>query len=661
MLAGAGTGKTTTLCRAGRVADRPGRGARARPAADLHAARRARDARARALLPRALAQGPARGAGGGRHLPLGRPPLRAPPRVGARPAGRLRRARRRRRGRPARPRAPGGTAYGQTGRRFPRKATLLDIYSRTVNAQRPLRERAGRGLPVVRATTPTTSRGCSSTTARASAGSGVLDLDDLLLYWRALAQRRGRRRRSSARGDRPRARRRVPGRQRAPGRPRPRRCAASGPTSPWSATTCRRSTASARPRAEHILAFPEHFPGAAVVTLERNYRSTQPLLDVANAVAAQAERALPQGAARRAPGRPRARARAVPRRGRAGDGGLRARARRARAGRRAARAGGAHARRRTTPTCSSSSSRAATSRTSSTAGCATSRPRTSRTSWPCCAWPTTRPTSWRGSACCSCSRASGRRPRGACSRRSSPTPAAWSTCSRAGRPRTARSRPRRADRRTPWSRPWAPRSDEPAAGRARRGAARRAGSARRGALPRRRRAPARPRRAGGGRRPVARPRPLRRRPRARSAGLELGPGRARQPRRGLARAHHGALGQGPRVALGPRARALRRQLPLRHGGGRSRGDRGGAPAALRRAHAGSARPAPLRAAALLPPPARASTTATGTASRRASSPPTSSRCAVAPTAPGSMSTRPARSTAARGSPRIEVSVDALFR
>ena len=28
---------------------------------------------------------------------------------------------------------------GQTGRRFPRKPTLLDIYSRTVNAQRPLR------------------------------------------------------------------------------------------------------------------------------------------------------------------------------------------------------------------------------------------------------------------------------------------------------------------------------------------------------------------------------------------------------------------------------------------------------------------------------------------------------------------------------------------
>jgi DNA helicase-2/ATP-dependent DNA helicase PcrA len=39
----------------------------------------------------------------------------------------------------------------------------------------------------------------------------------------------------------------------------------------------------------HILAFPDHFPGATVVTLERNYRATQPLLDVANGVAEQFE------------------------------------------------------------------------------------------------------------------------------------------------------------------------------------------------------------------------------------------------------------------------------------------------------------------------------------------------------------------------------------
>src|SRR5262249_29439196 len=46
--------------------------------------------------------------------------------------------------------------------------------------------------------------------------------------------------------------------------------------------------------AEHILRFSQLFPDAALVTLERNYRSTQPILDVSNLVAAQAERRHPK-------------------------------------------------------------------------------------------------------------------------------------------------------------------------------------------------------------------------------------------------------------------------------------------------------------------------------------------------------------------------------
>ena len=46
--------------------------------------------------------------------------------------------------------------------------------------------------------------------------------------------------------------------------------------------------------AEHILNFPAHFPDATVVTLERNYRSTQPILDLANVVAAGAARSYPK-------------------------------------------------------------------------------------------------------------------------------------------------------------------------------------------------------------------------------------------------------------------------------------------------------------------------------------------------------------------------------
>ena len=40
----------------------------------------------------------------------------------------------------------------------------------------------------------------------------------------------------------------------------------------------------------NILDFPEHFPGAQIVTLEQNYRSTQPILDVTNTLIARAPR-----------------------------------------------------------------------------------------------------------------------------------------------------------------------------------------------------------------------------------------------------------------------------------------------------------------------------------------------------------------------------------
>ncbi|MBV8987360.1 MAG: ATP-dependent helicase [Solirubrobacterales bacterium] len=46
--------------------------------------------------------------------------------------------------------------------------------------------------------------------------------------------------------------------------------------------------------AEHILQFPDTFPGALVTTLEHNYRSSQPTLDTANALAAQSSRSYPK-------------------------------------------------------------------------------------------------------------------------------------------------------------------------------------------------------------------------------------------------------------------------------------------------------------------------------------------------------------------------------
>jgi DNA helicase-2/ATP-dependent DNA helicase PcrA len=46
--------------------------------------------------------------------------------------------------------------------------------------------------------------------------------------------------------------------------------------------------------ADHLLGFTERFSGAATVLLERNYRGGQPLLDIANAVAAEAEIGIPK-------------------------------------------------------------------------------------------------------------------------------------------------------------------------------------------------------------------------------------------------------------------------------------------------------------------------------------------------------------------------------
>ena len=58
--------------------------------------------------------------------------------------------------------------------------------------------------------------------------------------------------------------------------------------------------------ARHILDFPDHFPDATVVTLESNYRSTQPILNIANALVGAGGARLPQAAANRSRGRRRA-------------------------------------------------------------------------------------------------------------------------------------------------------------------------------------------------------------------------------------------------------------------------------------------------------------------------------------------------------------------
>jgi len=181
--------------------------------------------------------------------------------------------------------------HAQREQRFPKKSTLLDAYSRTVNAQRPLAEVLAEAFPWCEEHRDDISALFRAYTARKRA-LGVVDLDDLLIYWRALAAdevvgpelegwfdhvlideyqdvnrvqvdivrslRRGRRDVTAVGDD-------------------------------FQAIYGFRA-ASAR----HILEFPEHFPDATIVTLERNYRSTQPILDTANALAAQTQRTFPK-------------------------------------------------------------------------------------------------------------------------------------------------------------------------------------------------------------------------------------------------------------------------------------------------------------------------------------------------------------------------------
>src|SRR3954452_2771508 len=179
ILAGAGTGKTTTLC--ARLAWLVSEGVPSERILLLTFTRRA----AREMLQRARALVPAsaRVLGGTFHSVAHRlvrrhaSALGLPPGFGVLDAGDaadlldlLR--------------EEAGHAAART--RFPRKGTLLDIYSRTVNAQRPLSEVVAEHFPWCEEHREAISALLKAYTAR-KRSLGVVDLDDLLLFWRALA------------------------------------------------------------------------------------------------------------------------------------------------------------------------------------------------------------------------------------------------------------------------------------------------------------------------------------------------------------------------------------------------------------------------------------------------------------------------------------------
>jgi DNA helicase-2/ATP-dependent DNA helicase PcrA len=175
-----------------------------------------------------------------------------------------------------------GHAAGR--RRFPRAQTMLEIYSRTVNSQVPLADVLAESFPWCAEHQDALAETFRAYGAR-KRSLGLLDLDDLLVYWRALAADEviGRQLEqtwdhvlvdeyqdvnglqvdivASLRRDR-------------------RELTVVGDD--FQAIYGFRA-ASAR----HILDFPKLFPDARTMTLERNYRSTEPILGVANAVSEQ--------------------------------------------------------------------------------------------------------------------------------------------------------------------------------------------------------------------------------------------------------------------------------------------------------------------------------------------------------------------------------------
>ncbi|MCX8006960.1 MAG: ATP-dependent helicase [Coriobacteriia bacterium] len=306
VIAGAGTGKTTVL--ASRVAELIARGADPERIMLLTFTRRAAAEMLRrvdALLARtgAAAVGPAAGRvwGGTFHsvaarlLRMHASALGLPPtftvldRTDAEDLMRLVRA---------------DLNLGSAKRRFPQPSTCVDIYSRCVNAREPLERVLATRFPWCADSAEGLTRLFAAYTERKEA-QHVFDYDDLLWFWHALL-------RAEPTGDQVRARfdavlvdeyqdtNALQAEIVALLKPDGRGITVVGDDA-QAIYGFRAATV------DNILRFSERFPDATRVTLDRNYRSTQPVLDAANGIIAGAARGFRKDlVAHRGPGeRPR--------------------------------------------------------------------------------------------------------------------------------------------------------------------------------------------------------------------------------------------------------------------------------------------------------------------------------------------------------------------
>jgi DNA helicase II / ATP-dependent DNA helicase PcrA len=174
-------------------------------------------------------------------------------------------------------------------RRFPRKGTLLDIYSRTVNAQRELSEVLVESFPWCADYGEEIAGLFRVYTAR-KRELNALDLDDLLLYWHAALSDARLNGRLAARYEHVL----VDEYQDVNALQVEIVCAIcrehENVTVVGDDMQAIYGFRAADPA--HILDFPSLYPKATVIKLERNYRSPQPLLDAGNEVATYAARSF---------------------------------------------------------------------------------------------------------------------------------------------------------------------------------------------------------------------------------------------------------------------------------------------------------------------------------------------------------------------------------
>jgi DNA helicase-2/ATP-dependent DNA helicase PcrA len=185
----------------------------------------------------------------------------------------------------------GELGLGQGERRFPRKETLADVYSRVVDAQRPLDEVLERDFPWCRDETGGIRSVFDGYAARKRA-TECLDYDDLLVWWRALLRSERTRALVADRFDHV-----LVDEYQDTNALQADILAALKPSGEGLMVVGDDAQAIYGFRAatvRNILEFPDRFPGTTIVRLERNYRSSQRILDASNAVIAGAARRHPK-------------------------------------------------------------------------------------------------------------------------------------------------------------------------------------------------------------------------------------------------------------------------------------------------------------------------------------------------------------------------------